>query len=105
MTTYIDQIPEDCAKFKVFPELVKALEYSGLGSKALKPIIHISSKFSTQDFDTLAAPIIIRLFGTSDKVVRIALCENLALLSKKFNDKIINEKIFPNLVNSSFINT
>ena len=80
---------------------MKALEYSGLGAKALVPIIHISNMFDHDDFDTLVSPVIVKLFSSTDRAIRVALCENLGVLSKNLGEKTINDKIFPNMVRLS----
>ena len=93
----IETLPLDFCKFKVLPELIKALEFGGAGAKALNPILKISGRLNDSEFDKLIVPIIVKLFSTPDRAVRVSLCENLPIYINHLSQSIVSDKIFPNL--------
>ncbi len=80
------------------PELVKGLEFGGLGPHTLKPIFKIGSKLSDADFETLLAPVIVKLFASNERAIRVQLCENMPHFAEKLSSRHINDSIFANLV-------
>jgi SCY1-like protein 1 len=98
IATSIDSFPIEFSKFKVLPELITALEYGGAGAKALTPILKIGSKLENQkEFDEYVGPAVIKLFASTDRAIRVTLCENIGQFMGNLNEKTVTEKIFPNL--------
>ncbi|KAI9328976.1 armadillo-type protein [Obelidium mucronatum] len=93
----LETFPSDFCKHKILPELIKALEFGGAGSKALSPILKIGNKLDTAEFESLLVPILIKMFALPDRAIRVSLCENMGGFIEKVNPKVLNEKIFPNL--------
>ncbi|KAJ3333178.1 hypothetical protein HDU76_010782 [Blyttiomyces sp. JEL0837] len=93
----LDTFPTDFCKYKILPELINALEFAGAGARALKPILQIGSKLTPEEFEALIAPTIVKMFASPDRQIRISLCENLPSFINLLNDKLVNDKIFPNL--------
>ncbi|KXJ87728.1 armadillo-type protein [Microdochium bolleyi] len=93
-----DDFPEDFFKMKVLPELLKSVEYGGGGPKALGVVIKISTKLTNDDFETRVQPVIIRLFGNPDRAIRVCLLDSLPLMIDRLPQKVVNDKIFPQLV-------
>ncbi len=93
-----DDFPEDFFKMKVLPELLKSVEFGGGGPKAFSIVMKIGAKLSSDDFDTKVTPVIIRLFGNPDRAIRVCLLDNLPLMIDRFSPKIVNDKIFPQVV-------
>ncbi|KAJ3090318.1 hypothetical protein HK102_004122 [Quaeritorhiza haematococci] len=93
----LDSFPLEFCKYKVLPELINALEFGGASAKALTPILKIGSKLQHDEFEALIVPIIVKLFASPDRSVRITLCENLGQFVEHLSPKIVNDKIFPNL--------
>ncbi len=93
----MDIIPLPFLKFKVLPELMKALEYGGAGTKALLPILKIGAKLTQQEFEQRISPVMVKLFASPDRAMRVALCEHLGKFVEYFSVKIVNDAIFPNL--------
>lgn len=83
---------------KVLPELLKSVEFGGGGPKAFSVVMKISTKLSTDDFDSKVTPVVIRLFQNPDRAIRVCLLDNLPLMIDRLSQKIVNDKIFPNLV-------
>lgn len=93
-----DDFPEDFFKMKVLPELLKSVEFGGGGAKAFGVVMKISTKLSSDDFDSKITPVVIRLFQNPDRAIRVCLLDNLPLMIDRLSQKVVNDKIFPNLV-------
>ncbi|OTB00856.1 hypothetical protein M426DRAFT_323971 [Hypoxylon sp. CI-4A] len=93
-----DDFPEDFFKMKVLPELLKSVEFGGGGPKAFSVVMKISTKLSNDDFEARVQPVVIRLFGNPDRAIRVCLLDNLPLMIDRLSQKIVSDKIFPNMV-------
>ncbi|KAJ3020363.1 hypothetical protein HKX48_000892 [Thoreauomyces humboldtii] len=93
----LSTFPTEFCTHKILPELIKALEFGGAGAKALAPILKLGSKLDSQEFDLLLVPIVVKLFASTDRAIRVSLCEGLPGLIGNLSAKIVTDKIFPNL--------
>ncbi|KAH7326091.1 armadillo-type protein [Stachybotrys elegans] len=93
-----DDFPEDFFKMKILPELMKSVEFGGGGPKALMVVLKIASKLSSDEFDTRVTPFVVRLFSNPDRAIRVCLLDGLPLMIDRLPQKIVNDKIFPQLV-------
>lgn len=98
-----DDFPEDYFKLKVLPELLKSVEFGGGGPKVLSVVMKISAKLAEDDFDSKVAPVIIRLFSSPDRALRVSLLDNLPLMIDRLSPKVVNDKIFPQMVSLSIV--
>jgi len=78
--------------------MLKTFEFGGGGSKVFQIILNISQKLSDEEFDSAIQPMIIRMFASQDRGIRMCLLENLNRIIDRLNAKLVNDKIFPNLV-------
>ncbi|KAI0018763.1 ARM repeat-containing protein [Xylariomycetidae sp. FL0641] len=93
-----DDFPEDFFKMKVLPELLKSVEFGGGGPKALGVVMKISTKLTSDDFEARVQPVVLRLFANPDRAIRVSLLDNLPLMIDRLPNKVVNDKIFPNVV-------
>lgn len=93
-----DDFPEDFFKVKVLPELLKSVEFGGGGAKAFSLVIKISTKLSGDEYDSQVTPVIIRLFANPDRALRVCLLDNLPSMIDHLSQKIVTDKIFPQMV-------
>ncbi|KAI0472789.1 ARM repeat-containing protein [Xylariaceae sp. FL0804] len=93
-----DDFPEDFFKMKVLPELLKSVEFGGGGPKAFGVVMKISTKLASDDFEARVQPVVVRLFSNPDRAIRVCLLDNLPLMIDRLPQKVVNDKIFPNLV-------
>jgi len=93
----MEQYPDEFYKYKVLPELINALEFGGAGSKALTPILKFGGKLSNEEYDNLIVPVIVKLFASPDRGIRLSLCENLNQYVEHLSSKVVNDKIFVNM--------
>lgn len=83
---------------KVLPELLKSVEFGGGGPKVLSALLKIGAKLSQDEYNSKLTPIIVRLFGNPDRALRVCLLDNLPLMIDNLPQKIVNDKIFPQMV-------
>ena len=83
---------------KILPELLKSVEFGGGGPKVFNVVMKISSKLSDEEYDARITPVIVRLFTLPDRAIRVCLLDNLPLMISHLPQKLVNDKIFPQLV-------
>lgn len=93
-----DDFPEDFFKMKVLPELMKSVEFGGGGPKATNVVLKIAGKLPQDDFETKMIPFIVRIFANPDRAIRVCLLDNLPLIIDQLPQKIVNDKVFPQIV-------
>ena len=96
-----DDFPEEFFKMKVLPELLKSVEFGGGGPKVLGVIMKIGSKLSDDEFESRIMPVIVRLFANPDRAMRVCLLDNLPSMIDRLPQKVVNDKIFPQMVGDS----
>lgn len=93
-----DDFPEEFFKMKVMPELMKSAEFGGGGPKAVGVVLKIATKLSAEDFESKVTPFVVRLFGNPDRAIRVCLLDSLPLMIDRLSQKIVNDKIFPQMM-------
>jgi SCY1-like protein 1 len=93
-----DDFPEDYFKMKVLPELIKSVEFGGGGPKVFGVVMKIGKKLSDDEFEAKVTPAVVRLFSSPDRAIRVCLLDNLPMMIDRLPQKIINDKIFPQMV-------
>ena len=99
-----DDFPEDFFKMRILPELLKSVEFGGGGPKVFGAIMKIGAKLSDDEYETRLVPVIVRLFTSPDRALRVCLLDNLPLMIDRLPQKEVNGKIFPTMV-SGFTDT
>ena len=95
-----DDFPADFFKMKVLPELLKSVEFGGGGAKVFSAVMQIGAKLSDEEYDNTITPVVVRLFANPDRAIRVCLLDNLPLMIDHLPQKIVNDKIFPQMVRS-----
>ncbi|KAF2721453.1 ARM repeat-containing protein [Polychaeton citri CBS 116435] len=93
-----DDFPEDFFKVKVLPELLKSVEFGGGGPKSFALVMRIATKLSDEEYDSQITPAVIRLFSSPDRALRVCLLDNLPHMIEHLSQKIVTDKIFPQMV-------
>ena len=78
--------------------MLKSFEFGGGGPKVFSIILSISEKLSDDDFERDIQPVIVRMFMSQERPIRMCLLESLSRVIDRLNAKVVNDKIFPNLV-------
>ncbi|KAK0106893.1 hypothetical protein ONS95_003612 [Cadophora gregata] len=93
-----DDFPEDYFKMKILPELLKSVEFGGGGPKVFGVVMKISKKLTDDEFESKVTPAVVRLFSSPDRAIRVSLLDNLPIMIDRLPQKIVNDKIFPQMV-------
>lgn len=93
-----DDFPEDYFKMKILPELLKSVEFGGGGPKVFGVVMKISTKLTDDEFEARVTPAVVRLFSSPDRAIRVSLLDNLPVMIDRLSQKIVNDKIFPQMV-------
>ncbi|QSZ31803.1 hypothetical protein DSL72_001372 [Monilinia vaccinii-corymbosi] len=93
-----NDFPEDYFKMKILPELLKSVEFGGGGPKVFGVVMKISTKLTDDDFEAKVTPVVIRLFSSPDRAIRVCLLDNLPLMIDRLPQKVVNDQIFPQMV-------
>ena len=97
-----DQFPEDFFKMKVLPELLKSVEFGGGGPKVFGAVLQIGDKLSSEEWQALISPVVVRLFSLPDRATRVLLLDNLDRMIDHLSKRVVNDKIFPEMVRCHF---
>ncbi|MCJ1315092.1 hypothetical protein MMC15_000408 [Xylographa vitiligo] len=92
-----EDFPEEFFKMKILPELLKSVEFGGGGPKVFNHILKIGSKLSDEDYEARLNPVIIRLFASPDRQIRVSLLDSLPQMIDHLSQKVVTDKIFPQL--------
>ena len=93
-----DDFPEDFFKMRILPELLKSVEFAGGGPKVFGAIMKIGAKLSDDEYEGRLVPVIVRLFASPDRALRVCLLDNLPLMIDRLPQKEVSGKIFPAIV-------
>ncbi len=85
----------------MLPELLKSVEYGGGGPRVFGLVIKLSNKLSEDEYESRITPVIVRLFGSQDRAIRVCLLDNLPAMIDHLPQKLVNDKIFPQMVRLS----
>ena len=92
-------LPPEFAAHRVLPSLVSALEYGGATASTILPIVlQLGVHAPPSDYPTIVLAPITKLFASPDRGTRMALLEHLSEYADKLDNKIVADKIWPNLV-------
>lgn len=86
---------------KILPELLKSVEFGGGGPQVFAVVMKIATKLTDDDFDAKVTPVVVRLFNSPDRAIRVCLLDNMPLMINRLSQKIVNDKIFPQMVSIS----
>ena len=90
--------PEEFFKVKILPELLKSVEFGGGGPKVFAAIIKIGTKMTDEEWEGKILPLVLRLFASPDRAMRVCLLDNLPGMIDRIPPKDVNGKIFPLMV-------
>ena len=98
-----EDFPEDFFKMKILPELLKSIEYGGGGPKVFSFVMKIGQKLSDEEYEARLNPVLLRLFASPDRQMRVCLLDNLPHMIDHFPQKLVSDKIFPQIVRPSIL--
>ena len=93
-----EDFPEEFFKMKILPELLKSVEFGGGGPKVFGFVMKIGAKLSDDEYDSRITPVLLRLFASPDRQMRVCLLDHLPSMIDHFSQKVVTDKIFPQVV-------
>ncbi|RMZ78199.1 hypothetical protein DV738_g4040, partial [Chaetothyriales sp. CBS 135597] len=93
-----EDFPEEFFKMKILPELLKSVEFGGGGPIVFGAILKIGLKLPDDEFEARLAPVIIRLFQSPDRAMRVCLLDSLPAVVDRLSQKDVSNKIWPAMV-------
>ena len=64
----------------------------------MSSVVKIAGKLSDEQFDSRVTPVMVRLFANPDRAIRVCLLDNLPSIIDHLSQKVVNDKIFPQMV-------
>lgn len=61
-------------------------------------VMKISKKLTDDEFESKVTPAVVRLFSSPDRAIRVSLLDNLPIMIDRLPQKVVNDKIFPQMV-------
>lgn len=83
---------------KILPELLKSVEFGGGGPKVFASVMKIGRKLSDEEWESKITPVIVRLFSNPDRAIRVCLLDCLPGMIDHLSQKVVNDRIFPQMV-------
>lgn len=68
------------------------------GPKVFSVVLKIGEKLSDEEWESTITPCIVRLFSVPDRATRVFLLDNLPKMIDHLSNKIVNDKIFPEML-------
>eukprot|EP01134_Creolimax_fragrantissima_P007322 CFRG7322T1 len=92
------EFPPRFQKYKILPELVNSLLYSGAqATLVLSIVVKIGKLLNEGEYNQLVIPCVVRLFSANDRATRMALLQNLSEFTEYLSPDVVNEKVFPQI--------
>lgn len=94
-------LPEDYMQVRILPELLKTVEFSTGGNSSARSLslaMQIAAKLDDDTYNAQITPVIVRLFTSPDRALRVSLLDNLPHMIDHLSQKIVTDKIFPQMV-------
>lgn len=110
LKTSSDSFPPEFLQYKVLPALVNALTMASSNQHAntlsntlqanriLPLVLQLGATLPQPEWIQSVAPPILKAYTSPDRGVRITLLENLNLYSDRLENKMVSDKIWPNLL-------
>lgn len=98
MDEVASEFPEEYFSAKVLPELLKSVEFGGGGPKVFASVMKIGASLPDEEYNSKLTPVIVRLFANPDRAIRVCLLDHLPNMIEHLPQKIVNDKIFPQMV-------
>lgn len=77
--------------------MLKSVEYGGGGPKVFGVVLQIASKVAEDGYEKQVLPVIVRLFASPDRALRVCLLDSLPAMIDRLPQGTLNDKIFPNI--------
>lgn len=97
MPAALDAISPVISRRKVLPLLAKALEFGGAPASGLGAMLKIGAGLSPEEFASQILPVMVRLFSSNDRAVRISLLQNMDAIGPHLTPELIEAQVYKDL--------
>ncbi|XP_061387339.1 N-terminal kinase-like protein isoform X2 [Musca vetustissima] len=104
LTLHLDNFPDNVCKHKILPQLITAYEYGDAGSAVLAPMFKLGKLLDEAEYQKRIVPCVVKLFGSTDRVTRSRLLQQLELFIAHLQPQVVNDQIFPQVAHG-FLDT
>ncbi|ODQ65835.1 ARM repeat-containing protein [Nadsonia fulvescens var. elongata DSM 6958] len=98
------ELPSSFIEREILPELIKSLEYGEGGSEVLATTLDIGQEMTDEAYKASLVPTIVKMYASPNRGIRIKLLESLPSYINNIDKRLLNDKVFVNLV-SGFSDT
>ena len=97
LTPKLDDFPRNLCLYKIFPELLNSFEFGNAGASILPPLFKLGKLLEEGEYQRRLIPIVVKLFGSSDRATRMRLLQQLSLYVEYLTAGAINDQLFPHI--------
>eukprot|EP00658_Telonema_sp_P-2_P041519 TRINITY_DN29706_c0_g1_i2.p1 TRINITY_DN29706_c0_g1~~TRINITY_DN29706_c0_g1_i2.p1 ORF type:complete len:709 (-),score=156.86 TRINITY_DN29706_c0_g1_i2:191-2317(-) len=95
----IEEMPEVVRQHKVLPHLMESAQTGGgCAVEALAPLLLIAKSLPTEEFQRMVEPVVLQLFGSPDRALRVSLLQHMPLLVANLSPTVLQETVYAQVV-------
>ena len=61
-------------------------------------VLKIGESLTSEEWESMIVPVVVRLFAIPDRAIRVNLLENLPKFIDHLSQRVVNDKIFPEMM-------
>ncbi|GJP35473.1 hypothetical protein CLOM_g19990 [Closterium sp. NIES-68] len=92
-----DQLSRPILLKKILPQLSSALEFGSAPAPALTVVLKLGGWLNQEEFNAKVLPTLVKLFGSSDRAIRVSLLQHLDSFGAQLAPSVVEEQVFPHL--------
>ncbi|KAL9270926.1 putative inactive serine/threonine-protein kinase scy1 [Drosera capensis] len=94
-----EQLPRSIVLKKILPLLASALEFGSAAAPALTALLKMGSWLPTEEFSVKVLPIVVKLFSSNDRAIRVALLQHIDQFGDSLSAQVVDEQVYPHVAN------
>ncbi|KAL9275075.1 putative inactive serine/threonine-protein kinase scy1, partial [Drosera capensis] len=92
-------LPRPIVLKKILPLLASALEFGSAAAPALTALLKMGSWLPTEEFSVKVLPIVVKLFSSNDRAIRVALLQHIDQFGDSLSAQVVDEQVYPHVAN------
>jgi len=99
LSKFVALLPESCSRYRVLPALLNQLQFgSGSNPVLFTVVLQLSAKLEEEEREKMVVPVVTKMFSNNERSTRINLLKNLKTYVEFIPSKLIEQKIFPEVL-------
>ena len=78
ISSNIDTLPSDVAKYKILPIILESLTRGAAGAPVIHSVFKLGKNLPADEYQSMIVPCIVKLYASPDRQTRVKLQDNLA---------------------------